>query len=119
MSGRTRSMADTSTSAVDVRAFIGVLWRRKWSILLIVALTTASALFFSYRRTPIYSSTAEVQVTPLTASQILTPDPYWTLANMDNEIHVVQSTAVAVLADKAMGRAGSGTLSVEVPANTQ
>ena len=112
-------MADTSTSAVDFRAFFGVLWRRKWSILLIVALTTGSALFFSYRRTPIYSSTAEVQVTPLTASQILTTNPYW-LANMDNEIHVVQSTAVAVLADKAMGgRAGSGTLSVEVPTNTQ
>jgi succinoglycan biosynthesis transport protein ExoP len=113
-------MADTSTSAVDLRAFFGVLWRRKWSILLIVALTTGSAVFFSYRRTAIYSSTAEVQVTPLTASQILTTNPYWTLANMDNEIHVVQSTAVAVLADKAMGgRAGSGSLSVEVPTNTQ
>jgi polysaccharide biosynthesis transport protein len=112
-------MPDTSTSAVDLRAFFGVLWRRKWSILLIVALTTGSALLFSYRRTPIYSSTAEVQVTPLTASQILTTNPYW-LANMDNEIHVVESTAVAVLADKAMGgRAGSGTLSVEVPPNTQ
>jgi polysaccharide biosynthesis transport protein len=112
-------MADTSTSEVDLRAILGVLWRRKWSILLIVALTTGSALFFSYRRTPIYSSTAEVQVTPLTAAQILTTNPY-SLANMDNEIHVVQSTAVAVLADKAMeGRAGSGTLSVEVPTNTQ
>jgi capsular exopolysaccharide synthesis family protein len=112
-------MPDTSTSAVDLRAFFGVLWRRKWSILLIVSLTTGSALLFSYRRTPIYSSTAEVQVTPLTASQILTTNPYW-LANMDNEIHVVESTAVAVLANKAMGgRAGSGTLSVEVPPNTQ
>ena len=113
-------MADTPTSTVDLRAFFGVLWRRKWSILLIVALTTGSAAFFSYRRTPIYSSTAEVQVTPLTASQILTSNPYWTLANMDNEIHVVQSAAVAVLANKAMGgQAGSGTLSVQVPTNTQ
>ena len=112
-------MAETSTSAVDIRAFFGVLWRRKWSILLIVVLTTASALFFSYRRTPIYSSTAEVQVTPLTASQILNTNPYWTLANMDNEIHVVQSAAVAGLADRAMQtRAGSGSLSVEVPTNT-
>jgi len=113
-------MAETSTSAVDIRAFFGVLWRRKWSILLIVAITTGSALFFSYRRTPIYSSTAEVQVTPLSASQILTTNPYWTLANMDNEIHVVQSAAVGGLANRAMdGEAGSGTLSVEVPANTQ
>ena len=88
--------------------------------ILIVALATGSALFFSYRRTAVYSSTAEVQVTPLTASQILTTNPYWTAANMDNEIHVVQSTAVAVLADKAMeGGGGSGTLSVEVPTNTQ
>jgi polysaccharide biosynthesis transport protein len=113
-------MAETPTSTLDIRAIFGVLWRRKWSILLIVALTTGSALFFSYRRTPIYSSTAEVQVTPLTASQILTTNPYWTLANMDNEIHVVQSAAVSGLANKAMGAdAGSGTLSVQVPANTQ
>ena len=113
-------MAETPESAVDIRAIFGVLWRRKWSILLIVALTTGSALFFSYRRTPIYSSTAEVQVTPLTASQILTTNPYWTLANMDNETHVVQSAAVADLANKAMGAdAGSGTLSVSVPSNTQ
>ena len=113
-------MPDTSTSELDLRAILGVLWRRKWSILLIVALTTGSAVFFSYRRTAVYSSTAEVQVTPLTGSQILTANPYWTLANMDNEIHVVQSTAVAVLAGKAIeGRAGSGTLSVEVPTNTQ
>ena len=113
-------MPEPPTAALDVRAIFGVLWRRKWSILLIVALTTGSALFFSYRRTPIYSSTAEVQVTPLTASQILTTNPYWTLANMDNETHVVQSASVAGLANKAMGGdAGSGTLSVEVPANTQ
>src|SRR4029453_11286623 len=97
MSGRARSMADASTSTVDLRAFFGVLWRRKWSILLIVALTTGSGSLFNYRRTPIYSSTAEGQVTPLPASQILTSNPYWTLANMDNEIHVVQSAAVAVL----------------------
>ena len=44
-------------------------------VMLIVAITTGSALFFSYRRTPIYSSTAEVQVTPLSASQILTTNP--------------------------------------------
>src|SRR5262245_26236413 len=113
-------MAETSSSALDIRAIFGVLWRRKWSIILIVAITTGSAIYFSYQRTPIYSSTAEVQVTPLTASQILTaPNPYWTLANMDNEIHIVQSAAVAVLADKALGGRGGGTLSVQVPANTQ
>src|SRR5262245_9439177 len=113
-------MAETSTSAVDIRAIFGVLWRRKWSILLIVAITTGSEICFSFRRTPIYSSTAEVQVTPLTASQILTaPNPYWTLANMDNEIHIVQSAAVGELARKTLGGSGGGTLSVQVPANTQ
>lgn len=113
-------MPEAPTAAVDIRVILGVLWRRKWSILLIVAITTGSALFFSYRRTPIYSSTAEIQVTPLTASQILTTNPYWTLANMDNEIHVVQSAAVGSLANKTLGgAAGTGTLSVQVPANTQ
>jgi tyrosine-protein kinase len=112
--------SETSPGTLDLRAFLGVLWRRKWSIIAIVVLTTGSAIFFSFQRTPVYSATAEVQVTPLTASQLLTTNPYWTLANMENEIHVVQSAAVGALADRAMGDAPpGGALSVSVPANTQ
>jgi succinoglycan biosynthesis transport protein ExoP len=112
--------ADTGTGALDLRAFLGVLWRRKWSIIAIVLLTTGSAIFFSFQRTPMYSSTADVQVTPITASQLLTNNPYWTLANMENEVHVVQSAAVGALANKAMdGRAFEGSVSVTVPSNTQ
>ena len=112
-------MADTSTSELDLRAILGVLWRRKWSILLIVALTTGSALFFSYRRTAVYSSTAEVQVTPLTASQILT-NPYWT-----RRTWTTRSTSCSRPRSRSWptrrwrAGSGSGTLSVEVPTNTQ
>src|SRR5262245_9453865 len=111
--------SEPTTGVLDLRAFLGVLWRRKWSIIAIVFLTTGSAIFFSFQRTPMYSSTAEVQVTPITATQILSANPYWTLANMENEVHVVQSAAVGALADRALDGAGGGSLSVNVPANTQ
>ena len=94
-------MPDTSTSELDLRAILGPVAeevehpadrRADDGIGAVLQLPAHRGLLLDGRGPG----------DPLTASQILTANPYWTLANMDNEIHVVQSTAVAVLADKAM-----------------
>jgi capsular exopolysaccharide synthesis family protein len=104
----------------DLRALLGVLRRHRWSIVLIAIVATASALLFSYRRTPIYSSTAEVQVTPLSPSQLLTQGPYWALPNMDTEVRVAESSAVGEIAEGTMGAPNpAGSLDVSSPTNTQ
>ena len=53
-------------AAPDLREYLAILRYRKWTILLITALVVASALFFSYRQTPIYESETRVLVRPST-----------------------------------------------------
>ena len=43
---------------LTLRDYISVLWRRKWVILLVVAVATVSAWVFSAQQTPMYQATA-------------------------------------------------------------
>jgi uncharacterized protein involved in exopolysaccharide biosynthesis len=74
----------------DFRQYVAVLRRRKWSIALVTAVTVAAALFFSLRQTPIYHSTTEVFVRPVTTAN---QEPRF--VNMDNEQVLASSAAVA------------------------
>jgi succinoglycan biosynthesis transport protein ExoP len=85
----------------DIREYPAVLWRRKWTILLVTALTVGSTLAFSLQQTPLYTSTAGVLVKPPTTS-ITTIFPGTTLVSMDTEKRIAGSTAVAQLAARAL-----------------
>ena len=45
---------------LTLRDYMGVLWRRKWIILLVVVVATASAFYFSYRQPKVYVATADL-----------------------------------------------------------
>ncbi|GIV00432.1 MAG: hypothetical protein KatS3mg014_2047 [Actinomycetota bacterium] len=109
---------------LDLRAYLSVLRRRKWSVLLVTAVAVASALAFSFRQTPIYTSTAKVQVKPPTANQYLQNVPVASIVSMDTERQVAASTKVAELAAERLGTDRSTEdllehLDVSVPTNTQ
>jgi capsular exopolysaccharide synthesis family protein len=74
----------------DFRQYVAVLRRRKWSIALVTIVTVGAALFFSFRQTPIYHSTAQVFVRPVTTAN---QAPRY--VNMDNEQVLASSTGVA------------------------
>jgi capsular exopolysaccharide synthesis family protein len=48
-----------------VREFLRILWTRKWSVLLVTVIVVGIALAYSFSRTPLYESTAEVLVRPV------------------------------------------------------
>jgi non-specific protein-tyrosine kinase len=105
--------------------YFAVLRLRKWSILVLTTLVVVSAFLISLRMTPLYASTSEVLVTPITVNQQLLQDiPTGALPNLDTERRVVASVAVATLAAQQM-RSGESPrkilsrVSVEVPTNTQ
>lgn len=109
---------------LDLRAYLSVLRRRKWSVLLVTAVAVASALAFSFRQTPIYTSTAKVQVKPPTANQYLQNVPVASIVSMDTERQVAASTKVAELAAERLETDRSTEdllehLDVSVPTNTQ
>ncbi len=109
---------------LDLRGYLAVLRRRKWSILLVTAVAVSSALAVSFRQTPIYTSTAKVQVKPPTANQYLQNVPVSSIVSMDTERQIASSTRVAELAAAHLRTDRSAEdlledLSVSVPTNTQ
>jgi capsular exopolysaccharide synthesis family protein len=85
--------ADSSIEpGADLRAYIAVLRRRKWSIAVLTIAVGASALFVSFRETPIYASESRVLVTPIgsasSASALGVP-------NIETESRLIDSAAVA------------------------
>ncbi len=108
----------------ELREYLLVLRRRKWAVLGIAAVTLAAALVVSFRQTPIYASTARVQVKPPTANQVLQSVAAASLVSMETEKELVRSHAVAeIAADDIPGRSATDELlehlKVGAPTNTQ
>jgi polysaccharide biosynthesis transport protein len=57
-------MSPSDASPLHLRDFLSILWARKWIVLAIAATTTTAALLYSYKQTPVYTSSAEVVVFP-------------------------------------------------------
>jgi polysaccharide biosynthesis transport protein len=103
---------------VDLRRFGSLLKERKWTIVLVTTAVLGTALLFSFRQTPIYSSQATVlvQVSPGEDA----PEP-----NMATEKRIASSAAVAELVLARLQLPGDRPetllrdLSVEVPVDTE
>ena len=109
-------------TGTDLREYIAILRHRKCSILLVTLLVTGSAVFFSLRAIPVYTSEARVQVLPaiLPGTPTTTPPPI----NMETERGLVDSAAVATLVREELGLSDPidgilGDLNVSVEANTE
>jgi tyrosine-protein kinase len=107
----------------DIRDLLGVLRRRKWSIILVAALTVGAVLAFSYRQTPVYDATSQVLVKPASLDESLQGISVASLVSMDTERTLAESSAVAHLAAERLGTLDAqevqDAVSVTVPTNTQ
>jgi capsular exopolysaccharide synthesis family protein len=107
----------------DLRTYATILRRRKWSVIFVLLLTVGAAVFFSYRQTPMYRSTATVQVKPLNPNQLLQGYSYNFAVSMQTEEALATSPEVAVYAQEAAATLGvttpdTGTVSADVPPDT-
>lgn len=121
-----RSPDEYEPQLIDLREFLGVIRRRKLTVALATVVVVGLALFLVYRRTPVYSSTARVEVRPLTA-QSSVYGYYDPQSSMDTEVQRVTSQPVAQraadLMAKVNGKSSDGlalaeSIDVSVPANT-
>jgi tyrosine-protein kinase len=109
---------------ISLGEFQAVLRRRKWWVIVPTLLAVAGALGYVYLRTPVYSSTARVEVLPTTALAALTPGTT-SFANMDTESARVESSQVQLRAADLLATRGQqaslatdADISVTVPTNT-
>jgi non-specific protein-tyrosine kinase len=107
----------------DLRAYVAIVRRRKWSLILVVMITVAAAAAFSYRQTPMYRSSESVQVKPLNPDQALQGYTYNFGVSMTTEQALAASPAVQDLAHQAAATAGvtspdDGSVSTKIPQDT-
>lgn len=86
-------------SGVDVRAYGRLLWRRKWLVAGVVAISgLAGVVIAGDGRVTSYTSSARVLVKPITASPLDRPARVDQAVDLDTEREILSSTAVAALA---------------------
>jgi Mrp family chromosome partitioning ATPase len=98
----------------ELQEYLGILWRRKWSIAVIVAIAVAAALLYASRQTLVYQSSTELLVEPIpsySGGQSPTPG----LVVMEDERRVATSAEVTQMAATALEReeVAMGAVSVE------
>jgi len=106
-------------AVTNLNDYIAALRRGKWIIILVTGLVVGTALFFSYRQTPVYTATSRVLVRP-TGSDA---KAYYDI-NLDTERGLAQSTAVAALVKEQLSLDDAATallanVAVSVEPNTE
>src|SRR5215207_1007905 len=90
---------------LDLRGYLSIIWARKWILLAVVATTTVAALVYSYRQTPLYTTSSEVIVRPARFDP-KQPSAAFGFLNMKTEVQVANSSAVAELAQEDLADEG-------------
>jgi capsular exopolysaccharide synthesis family protein len=98
MSPHDTQTVDTKVTCMDpgpleLRDYLSILWARKWTIIAIVVTTIAVALAYSFRQTPVYTSSAEAIVLPVSFDPKVSSAAS-TAPNMLKEIQVAESARV-------------------------
>src|SRR5665648_876809 len=92
---------------LTLRDYLSVLWRRKWIILLVVVVATASAFYFSCRQLKVYEANADlIYEKPLDISNPLTGQSY----TDPNERSLELQSVGSVLASPDMQSRANGLL---------
>ena len=118
--GLDAARAAKGSFAVDLHRFGSLLKERKWTIVLVTTAVLGTALLFSFRQTPIYSSQATVLVQAPPGEDAPADGP-----NMATEKRIASSAAVAELVQARLQLPEKRPetllrdLSVEVPVDTE
>jgi capsular exopolysaccharide synthesis family protein len=112
------------TGSVEFRDYLAVIKRQAMLLLAITLLGAAAAAAFTFRRTPVYESTASVLVRALPTNAFNPGQRIDQQLNMFNQRQLAQSEPVAQIAAKALGTTAAPAqllehVRVEVPANSQ
>src|SRR5262245_22228552 len=110
-------MREQEPQLIDLREFVGILRRRKFILLVSVAVVIFLAIGLVARRTPVYSATSRVEVRPLTAENTQYESFYDLQSSMDTESARVTSSTIAKSAE-LLGAPVEAHISASVPANT-
>ena len=118
------SAEPTPTGSVELRDYLTVFKRQLALILAIMVLGAAAAAAYSFRRIPMYDSTASVLVRAITTNAFDPGQRIDQQLNMFNQRQLAQSQPVAAVAAKSLETTATPAqllehVRVDVPANSQ
>jgi len=89
---------DSEQSTLDLRGYLAILKRRRWTVIATFVLVVVSAGLVSYRMTPIYRAEARVEVQPVSASATESSKVLESLVDptraLQTQVELIKSTAV-------------------------
>jgi capsular exopolysaccharide synthesis family protein len=114
----------TPSGSVELRDYLAVFRRQLLVIVAVTLLGTAAAAAYTFRRTPVYESTATVLVRAITTNAFDPGSRVDQQLNMFNQRQLAQSEPVAVVAAKTLQTTVTPAqllqhVQVDVPANSQ
>ena len=90
--GASRPISPSSDEGFTLRDMLGIVWRRKWILILIVVVATAAAYIFSSLQTPVYQATASlIYESAINISNPLTGSSYQDAATRELDLRSVGS----------------------------
>jgi polysaccharide biosynthesis transport protein len=118
------SAEPTPSGSVELRDYLRVFRRQLVLILAIALLGAAAAAAYTFRRTPVYESSASVLVRAITTNAFDPGSRVDQQLNMFNQRQLAQSEPVAALAAKSLKTTATPAqllehVKVDVPANSQ
>jgi capsular exopolysaccharide synthesis family protein len=92
----------TRTTNFELRDYVRILWTRKWTAFIIVALVVAGVMFLSFRQTPVYQSQVKLVVPQVPQTQNSSGVPIVQRIDPDVEAQIATSYLVSSLVQKSI-----------------
>jgi len=106
--------ADDEREGLTLRDYLGVMWRRKWIIILVTLVATGAAFGFSYRQAKVYQAQADLiyeqqldVANPLTGQSYT--DPTQRTTELNSVDAIIKSPQMTDLAGKELKKQGMPT----------
>jgi Mrp family chromosome partitioning ATPase/capsular polysaccharide biosynthesis protein len=94
----------------DLRSYLAPVWRRRWLVLALVVAVTAGTYLFYDSKPRVYATATDVLVGGDTDELIMGSPVYTTSRNLQNQVRLAQTTAVAAQVGKNLGFRGDPRL---------
>ena len=105
---------------MELQAYLQILWRRKWFILLVTALVTAAAYFYTLNLTPSYVSTTTLRVITIGSDGLSgRPDYQYTELLMNTYAAIVTGGTARTELARQLNLPARPSISVNIVRNTE
>ena len=89
-----------------LRSYLRILYNRKWSVLIVMAITIGAAGVYTHRQPTVYDSSAQLLLAPTPTQQLFQGGSFsYNVSSVPDQIQLLEGNGVAALVRKALGYA--------------